>query len=58
MSQLQSQLDIISQILSTVKTSFNLLESRVESLEHYSNQQSILVDTLGNIMEELKKQEH
>jgi len=35
-----------------------LLESRVESLEHYSNQQSILVDTLGDIMEELKKQEH
>ncbi len=33
------------------------LESRVELLEHFSNQQSILVDTLGNIMEELKKQE-
>jgi len=34
------------------------LEARVESLEHYSNQSSILVDTLGNIMEEMKKQEH
>jgi len=33
------------------------LERRVESLEHFSNQESILVDTLGNIMEELKKQE-
>jgi len=33
------------------------LELRVESLEHYSNQQSILVDTLGSIMEELRKQE-
>ncbi len=33
------------------------LEQRVESLEHFSNQQSILVDTLGKIMEELKKQE-
>jgi len=34
------------------------LESRVESLEHFSNQQSILGDMLGDIMEELKKQEH
>jgi len=34
------------------------LVSRVESLEHLANQQSILVDTLGSIMEELKKQEH
>ncbi len=34
----------------------DLLE-RVDSLEHYSNQQSILVDTLGAIMAELKKQE-
>jgi len=33
------------------------LELRVESLEHFSNQQSILVDTLGAIMAELKKQE-
>ncbi len=33
------------------------LVRRVESLEHFSNQQSILVDTLGSIMEELKKQE-
>ncbi len=33
------------------------MESRVESLEHWSNQQSILLDTLGSIMEELKKQE-
>ncbi len=34
------------------------LLARVELLEHFSNQQSILVDTLGEIMEELKKQEH
>ncbi len=33
------------------------MERRVELLEHFSNQQSILVDTLGSIMEELKKQE-
>jgi len=33
------------------------MEQRLESLEHFNNQQSILVDTLGNIMEELKKQE-
>ncbi len=33
------------------------LELRVELLEHFSNQQSILVDTLGKIMEELKSQE-
>ncbi len=31
---------------------------RLESLEHLANQQSILVDTLGDIMEELRKQEH
>ncbi len=34
-----------------------LLVSRVELLEAQANQQSILVDTLGDIMEELKKQE-
>ena len=34
-----------------------VMEQRLESLEHLANQQSILVDTLGNIMEELKKQE-
>ncbi len=34
------------------------LVERVASLEHFSNQSSILVDTLGKIMEELKKQEH
>ncbi len=45
------------QIWSMVK-SLALLESRVESLEHYSNQQSILVDTLTNIMEWKKKKEH
>ncbi len=48
---------IINQIYSMVRA-LSLLESRVESLEHFSNQQSILVDTLGDIMEELKKQEH
>ena len=33
------------------------LSERVESLEHLANQQNILVDTLGDIMEELKKSE-
>jgi len=31
--------------------------ARLESLEHLSNQHDILVRTLGDIMEELKKQE-
>ncbi len=47
----------INQIWSMAET-LDLLVKRVESLESFSNQQSILVDTLGNIMEELKKQEH
>ncbi len=47
---------IINQIYSMVRD-FSLLEGRVRSLEHLANQQSILVDTLGDIMEELKKQE-
>jgi len=47
---------IINQIYCMVRN-LHQLELRVESLEHYSNQQSILVDTLGSIMEELKKQE-
>ena len=34
------------------------LESKVEYMEHLHNQQSILVNTLGDIMAELKKQEH
>ncbi len=46
------------QTLAMVRTSLDQLELRVEQLEHYSNQQSILVDTLGDIMEELKRQEH
>ncbi len=47
---------IINQIYSMVRD-FSLLEGRVSSLEHLANQQSILVDTLGDIMEELKKLE-
>jgi len=43
--------------LQTCIQEIRLLVSRVELLEAYSNQQSILVDTLGDIMEELKKQE-
>ncbi len=31
--------------------------TRVEQLEHWVNQQSILLETLGDVMEELKKQE-
>jgi len=34
------------------------LELRVASMEDYLNQQSILLDTLGSIMEEGKKHEH
>ncbi len=45
-----------NQTLALVKAVSDLSE-RVEYLEHFSNQQSILVDTLGDIMEELKKQE-
>ncbi len=52
----QSPQDITNQIC-YMASRLDLLESRVESLEHFSNQQSILVDTLGNIMEELKKLE-
>ncbi len=33
------------------------LLARVESLEHLNNQHHILLTTLGDIMEELKKQE-
>jgi len=44
-------------LISSMEEIINRLESRVESLEHYSNQSSILVDTLGDIMEELKKSE-
>ena len=51
------QQNIINQIYCMVEN-FSQLEKRVESLEHYSNQSSILVDTLGDIMEELKKPEH
>ncbi len=36
----------------------NQLEAKVDGLEHWSNQATILLDTLGNIMEELKKLEH
>jgi len=56
MSHNRNQVSIINQIYSMVRN-ISQLESRVASLEHYSNQQSILVDTLGSIMEELKKQE-
>ncbi len=34
------------------------LEAKVASLEQWANQQNILLDTLGDVMEELKKQEH
>ncbi len=41
-----------------MERTLDLLEKQVLELEHYSNQSSILVDTLGSIMEELRKQEH
>jgi len=43
--------------LQTCIQEIRLLVLRVESLEAYSNQQSILLDTLGDIMEEMKKLE-
>jgi len=57
MSARTNRRDIIHRIY-CMEESMHQLEARVLSLEHYSNQQSILVDTLGDIMEELKKQEH
>ncbi len=57
MSQEDSRIERMYQILAMVRTSLDQLELRVESLEHFSNQSSILVNTLGDIMEELKKPE-
>ncbi len=57
MSQPISLQGIIRQILS-MENAIDRLVVQVESLEHFSNQQNILVDTLGDIMEELKKSEH
>ncbi len=51
------RIELMCQTLAMVRTSLDQLELRVEQLEHYSNQQTILVDTLGDIMEELKRQE-
>ncbi len=34
------------------------LAEKQDGLEAYLNQQSMLVNTIGDIMEELKKQEH
>jgi len=48
--------NIISRICSMAEVLTDL-SRRVESLEHFINQQTILVDTLNDIMEELKKQE-
>ncbi len=56
MHRAQNLVGIINQIYSMVRD-FSLLESRVDSVEHCLNQQSILLDTLGDIMEELKKLE-
>ncbi len=44
-------------LISLLEVRVHLLEEKVDSLEHYSNQASILLDTLGNIMEELKNHE-
>ncbi len=42
---------------SLLKEAVFSLSARVDSLEHCSNQQSILVDTLGDIMAEIEKSE-
>ncbi len=47
---------IISQICE-LEVKLLMVANRVDLLEHSANQQSILVDTLGDIMEELKRQE-
>ncbi len=52
----EDPINIGIQICQLAKVVGDLLE-RVESLEHYSNQSSILVDTLGDIMEEMKRLE-
>jgi len=57
MTPAEIQLDRMYQTLAMVRTSINQLELRVEQLEHSANQQSILVTTLGDIMEELKRNE-
>ncbi len=46
-----------NQTLEEVKLLLCHLLERVDSLEHYSNQQSILLDTLGTIMKEIENQE-
>ncbi len=56
MSQEEHNLAIINRIWSMEEV-IDRLELKVDSLEHWDNQQSILVDTLGKIMEELKRQE-
>ncbi len=57
MPEVPTLLGLTYQICS-MEEALTRLEKRVSSLEHYSNQSSILVDTLGDVMEELKKQEH
>ncbi len=56
MPEVPTLLGLMHQICYMAKV-LDQLEKQVLSLEHYSNQSSILVDTLGDIMEELKKQE-
>ena len=57
MSDEISRIERMYQILAMVRTSLDQLELRVDSLEHWSNQSAILVNTLGDIMEELKRNE-
>ncbi len=47
----------IERIVQTCIVRIQVLEQKVVLLEHSANQQSILVDTLGSIMEELERQE-
>jgi len=54
---LEKTLSVLTRRIYYMAETLNQLESKVELLEHSANQQSILVDTLGTIMEELKKQE-
>ena len=57
MSLEDSRIDRMYQILAMVRRSLDQLDLRVSELEHWSNQSAILVNTLGDIMEESKRKE-
>ncbi len=61
---MESIIQVVNQLVArlgdmhqTYMLKIQVLESRVESVEHLLNQQSLLAGTLGDIMEELKRNE-